>query len=132
MRQMVVSRDDAKFSKLTLREQLVIIEIGFDKINSASSFVEYISESYGFSKSSVWYNLNRLKEKGMLDFATREEIGKALELTTTGASEFSMLEKSQKDIGEIFTAVGAHADKEYKHTSSRYGLRGEHEMLFSI
>ena len=129
---MVVSRDDAKFSKLTLREQLVIIEIGFDKINSASSFVEYISESYGFSKSSVWYNLNRLKEKGMLDFATREEIGKALELTTTGASEFSMLEKSQKDIGEIFNAVGAHADKEDKHASSRYGLRGEHEMLFSI
>ena len=129
---MVVSRDDTKFSKLTLREQLVIIEIGFDKIDSASSFVEYISESYGFSKSSVWYNLNRLKEKGLLDFATREEIGKALRLTAAGTSGFLMLEKSQKEIVERFGAVGMREEKEYRYASSKYGLRGEHEMLFSI
>ena len=129
---MVVSRDDAKFSKLTLREQLVIVEIGFDKIDSASSFVEYISESYGFSKSSVWYNLNRLKEKNLVDFATREEIGKSLKLTDTGASEFLMLEKSQKVIVERFGTVGIHDQKEHKYAAGRYGLRGEHEILFSI
>ena len=109
-----------------------MIEIGFDKIDSASSFVEYISESYGFSKSSIWYNLNRLREKGLLDFATRDEVGKALELTDAGTSEFSVLEKSQKEIEGMFSARTAHEEKEYQYASNRYGLRGEHEILFSI
>ena len=81
-------------SALTKREQLLVLEIGGDAIDSASAFVCYISEAYGFSKSSVWYNLNRLKEKQVVDFATKEEPGKALELTKAGARELHALVRS--------------------------------------
>lgn len=80
-------------SALTRREQLLVLEIGMDRIDSASSFVGYISEAYGFSKSSVWYNLNRLKEKGVVDFATKDEPGKALLLTKEGACELHIMER---------------------------------------
>ncbi len=80
-----------KVSRLTKREQLVILEIGDDMIDSASAFVSYMSESYGFSKSSVWYNLNRLKEKSVVDFATKEELGKGLSLTRQGSHELHAL-----------------------------------------
>jgi DNA-binding PadR family transcriptional regulator len=90
-----------KVSKLTKREQLVVLEIADDTIDSASSFVSYISESYGFSKSSVWYNLNRLKEKKVLDFATKDEPGKTLTLTKQGVHELRMLEKSGVKLDEM-------------------------------
>ena len=61
---------DDKVSKFTEREQLVLLEIGSDVIDTASSFVNYISEAYGFSKSSVWYVLKKLKDKDVIDFAT--------------------------------------------------------------
>lgn len=81
-------------SRLTRREQLLVLEIGMDQIDSASSFVGYISEAYGFSKSSVWYNLNRLKEKGMVDFASRDEPGKTLSLTREGSCELRAMERT--------------------------------------
>ncbi len=90
-----------KVSRLTKREQLVILEISGDAIDSASAFVSYISESYGFSKSSVWYNLNRLKEKGLLDFATKEEPGKALLLTKQGSHELRSLVSSGVRLEEL-------------------------------
>ncbi|WP_088819621.1 MarR family transcriptional regulator [Candidatus Mancarchaeum acidiphilum] len=71
-------------SKLPEKEQLTIIEIGLDDIDSASSFVSYLSEMYGFPKSSMWYDLRRLKEKGLVDFAAKGEKGKALRLTEKG------------------------------------------------
>lgn len=64
-----------------------MFEIGRDRIDSASSFVNYVYEVYGFSKSSVWYNLNRLKELGILDFANKDEVGKPLCLTRAGLNE---------------------------------------------
>ncbi len=79
---------------LTRREQLIVLEIGADSIDSASAFVSYLSESYGFSKSSVWYNLNRLKEKGLVDFATKDEPGKALTLTKYGVQEMKGMERA--------------------------------------
>jgi DNA-binding PadR family transcriptional regulator len=99
MDQLTIAR--AKISRLTKREQLVVLEIAGDPIDSASAFVSYISESYGFSKSSVWYNLNRLKEKGVLDFATRDEPGKTLTLTKQGGQELHILAKAGVKLDEI-------------------------------
>ncbi len=76
---------------LTKREQLILLEIGNDAIDSASAFVGYLSEEYGFSKSSVWYNLNRLKEKGILSFASKDEPGIPLVLTRKGIDHLHAL-----------------------------------------
>lgn len=66
------------------RERLIILEIGNDRIDSASSFVEYISSEYSISRSSVWYTLNSLKDKGIVHFADRFSMGEPLVLTDTG------------------------------------------------
>jgi len=72
--------------KLSEKESIIIMEIGYDQIRSASAFVEYIFEEYGFSRSTVWYNLKKLKKKGILSFSERGEDQKPLELTRTGIS----------------------------------------------
>ncbi len=90
---------------LTRREQLVMLEIGIDSIGSASSFVEYMSDSYRISRSSVWYLLKRLKEKNLLDFATKEEPGKSLELTKQGRECLMLVQRSKTDILEYFTGA---------------------------
>lgn len=92
MGQMVVSLEKGLL-KLTEREQLVILEVGLDDIDSASSFVGYMSETYGISKSSVWYLLNRLKEKEIMDFASKDELGKPLRLTQAGRKSYDALIK---------------------------------------
>ena len=84
--------------RLSMREQLIMLEIGSDRIDTASSFVDYVSEEYGFSKSSIWYNLNQLKERGMVEFANREEIGKPLSLTRIGKGQLGGLETSRRDL----------------------------------
>ncbi len=102
MARMVYYSVNAGKSRLIQREQLIVLEVGRDEIDSASAFVDYINSEYGFSKSSVWYNLNRLKEKGMLDFANRDEIGKPLVLTSGGLVELSRLEPIKSSIiGEL-------------------------------
>lgn len=90
-----------KSSRLTKREQLVVMEIGGDTIDSASAFVSYMSEIYGFSKSSVWYNLNRLKDKGVVDFATKDEPGKSLTLTNSGEKKLSALAKAGVKLDDL-------------------------------
>ncbi|MCL4389599.1 hypothetical protein M1397_03265 [Candidatus Marsarchaeota archaeon] len=87
---------------LTRREQLVILEIGDDSIASASSFVDYLCESYAISKSSIWYILKRLKEKEILDFASRNEPGKSLTLTKGGAEKLRLVEKNRSEILNYF------------------------------
>ena len=91
--------------RLTEREQLVILEIGSDTIDSASSFVGYISDTYSISKSSVWYLLNRLKEKEMLDFASRDEPGKPLKLTKIGRSALEGINANGKDLMARYESV---------------------------
>ena len=66
------------------RERLIILEIGRDRIDSASSFVDYIASEYSISRSSVWYSLNSLKDKGVVHFADRFSMGEPLVLTNTG------------------------------------------------
>lgn len=89
-------------SMLTRREQLVMLEIGLDSIGSASSFVDYMGDSYGISKSSVWYILKRLKERNLLGFATKDEPGRALELTRGGKERLQLVERSKTDILNYF------------------------------
>lgn len=89
--------------QLSRRDQLLIVEIGKDRIDSASSFVEYISESYGFSRSSIWYIMNKLKEQKVIEFASRDEPGKPLMLTKDGLREYEAIdEMSKKNIMSSF------------------------------
>ncbi len=119
MGQVVVQRRVyAKSIALSEREQLVVLEIGRDSIDSASSFVAYISEMYGFSKSSVWYNLNRLKEKGLADFASRDDPGKPLALTRSGTDELGRIEPSRNRLVETFS----HAYLEGRGVVAEYGM----------
>ncbi len=70
----------ASFSK----DEIILAEIGYDHITTATSFVEYLYEKYGFSKSSVWYNLKKLKKSAVVDFAEKGDEGKPLCLTRKG------------------------------------------------
>jgi hypothetical protein len=99
----------AKVVALGKREQLLVLEIEHDVIDSASSFVDYISDEYGISKSSVWYNLNCLKEKGVVDFADKQHQGEPLMLTKDGVKQLSGLGSKRSAILEEFsgrTGVG--------------------------
>lgn len=93
---------------LSRREQLVMLEIGLDSIASASSFVEYMCDSYGISKSSVWYILKRLKDRNLLDFATKDEPGKILGLTRYGKDALQTVERSKMEILNYFTDTAMH------------------------
>ncbi|MGI0100123.1 MAG: hypothetical protein ACREBH_00130 [Candidatus Micrarchaeaceae archaeon] len=90
-----VEYGETKFSR---REQLIMLEIGRDTIDTASSFVDYMNEEYGFSKSSTWYCLNSLKDAGVLGFANRMDMGKPLSLTRQGISELGRLERNKISI----------------------------------
>lgn len=103
----------AKVALLSQREQLIILEIDRDAINSASSFVDYISDEYGISKSSVWYNLNCLKEEGVIDFADKQHQGKPLMLTRKGTEQLGALASRRSAVLEAFsgrTGVGYAAE----------------------
>lgn len=94
----IVTRLESKPLAVSGREKLVLIEIGEDIINSASSFVDYMSEEYGISKSSVWYNLNCLKEKGLIRFADRQHAGVPLKLTQLGSQILCSLGEEKREI----------------------------------
>jgi hypothetical protein len=100
---LVYTRVDFKELKLSRREQLIMLEIGKDRIDTASSFVDYLQENYGFSKSSIWYCLNRLKDYGLAEFANKVEQGKPLSLTKHGRVELGKLEGSRNEIMTHFS-----------------------------
>ncbi len=87
---------------LNKREQLIIFEIGYDEITSASSFVEYISNIYRFSKSSVWYSLNHLKAKNIVYFATKDHPGQTLVLTKFGVTELNHIKNQGFELVNYF------------------------------
>ena len=125
-RMVVETRVYSKAVALTEREQLLMLEIGTDSIDSASSFVNYISEMYGFSKSSVWYTLNKLKERGLADFASKEEPGKGLSLTQSGMAEMRGMERQKAAILDKFTnsfLSGADAPLQDDSTWARMSIR---------
>lgn len=83
--------------RLSEREQLFILEIGKDIINSASSFVNYVSEIYGIAKSSSWYCLKRMKDLQLLHFDSKlEHMQKGLFLTSTGKEVLQSLNRNVK------------------------------------
>ena len=61
-----------------------LAEIGLDEIETATSFVDYMNERYGESKSSVWYRLKRMKELGFVEFMEKGEEARPLSLTRKG------------------------------------------------
>jgi DNA-binding PadR family transcriptional regulator len=66
----------------------LIMEIGFDEIATATSFIDYISAKYGVSKSGAWYCLKKLKKAGIVEFTERGEQYKPLSLTAKGVELF--------------------------------------------
>ncbi len=85
-------------------EQLIILEIGCDLIPSASSFTEYVSNIYGFSKSTVWYNLKNLKNKKVLDFATKINPTQILALTKKGIRCLKPIKKQKVSLINYFNS----------------------------
>jgi hypothetical protein len=81
-------------------ENLVVVEIGEDVINSASGFVNYIVGEYSVTKSSVWNALNSLKERGIVDFADQGHQGKPLVLTALGGRLLILLETEERKTRE--------------------------------
>jgi hypothetical protein len=107
----------AKEALFSQREQLIILEIDRDAIDSASSFVDYISDEYGISKSSVWYNLNCLKEKYIIDFADKQRPGVPLTLTKKGIEQLGSMAGRRSMILEAFsgrTGVGYAAEVQHQ------------------
>ncbi len=115
----------AKEAVLSMREQLMILEIDQDAIDSASSFVDYISDEYGISKSSVWYNLNSLKEAGVVDFADKQRPGVPLTLTKRGIEQLGALANRRSAVLEAFsgrTGVGYAAEVPQHSAVYRVGV----------
>jgi hypothetical protein len=112
---------ELKNFKLSRREQLIVLEIGIDRIDTASSFVDYIEENYGFSKSSIWYCLNRLKESGLVEFACKQDhIGKPLSLTKPGKLELGRLGVERNTIVTQFSNSFMERTR-HNTISSKYG-----------
>lgn len=99
----IYSRVYTKEIKLGRREQLIMLEIEKDHIDTASSFVEYMEENYGFSRSSTWYCLNRLREQGLAEFANKEQMGKPLSLTKQGLAELGKLQVNRNELVNSFS-----------------------------
>ena len=69
----------------------LIMEIGFDEIATATSFIDYVSEKYGVSKSGLWYCLKKLKSAGLVEFTEKGGSYAPLGLTLKGAELFRRL-----------------------------------------
>lgn len=112
--------------KLSEREQLLLVEIGGDEIDTATSFVNYINEEYGFSKSAIWYNLNQLKQDGLVEFANKDETGKPLTLTKDGMRALDTLNVVKNALVERFSNMFLEKVREMQKTAreSRYNGYG--------
>jgi hypothetical protein len=127
---LVYTRLESKKLKLSKREQLLLLEIGRDRIDTASCFVDYIKENYGISKSSVWYCLNMLKEYGIAQFANKIEQGKPLCLTKQGLSILKVFESSKNEIVEWF--VNSFLSKSEKKESQRYSRNYIDDQAYTL
>lgn len=121
MAQLVYGRVELKKLKLTRREQLIMLEIGNDRIDSASSFVDYMNENYGFSKSSMWYCLNRMREHGIAQFANKGEQGMPLYLTDSGLSELGKFINERNEIIREFSNSFLKRMQDKQTNGMRYG-----------
>ena len=107
MGQMVTTTVLDRSARYTERELLVLFEIGSDTIDSASSFVGYMCDAYGISESLLWYVLNGLKRKGLLDFASRENPRRGLALTPIGLRSLREVEPVRRGTIQTFSQAPA-------------------------
>lgn len=89
------------------KEVAILREIGFSGIPTATSFVSYLCERYGLSKSGVWYCLKKLKEEGVLEFTEKGEDYTPLRLTSKGIALFrhSMAQNGAQRMQELSVAA---------------------------
>ncbi|MGC8587232.1 MAG: hypothetical protein ACP5K9_03025 [Candidatus Micrarchaeia archaeon] len=91
------------------KEEILVSEIGLDHITSATAFVDYVSDKYGFSRSGVWYTLKKLKQKGMVDFAEKGEQYRPLELTRSGIATVRSVVQARIGVSRGVYSVAARA-----------------------
>lgn len=87
--------------RLSGKAATLVVEIGFDEVATATSFIEYVCEKYGVSRSGAWYCLKKLKKAGLIEFTEKGESYKPLSLTPKGVELFRQ-----------FRSVTARADGE--------------------
>jgi len=74
--------------RLSDKAATLIVEIGFDEVATATSFIDYVCAKYGVSKSGAWYCLKKLKKAGLIEFTEKGEDYKPLSLTPRGVELF--------------------------------------------
>ncbi len=87
----------------------LIMEIGFDEIATATSFIDYVCAKYGVSKSGAWYCLKKLKKAGIVEFTEKGEQYRPLSLTAKGVELFRQFRsitarvesEARQQIGEV-------------------------------
>ncbi len=84
MRMLQLYRGEESKSVSVSKDMVILSEIGLDEMTSATPFVDFLHEKYGFSKSGVWYTLKKLKKEGLLDFTEKGEEYRPLKLTKSG------------------------------------------------
>jgi len=69
--------------RLNEKEKLILNEICKNKTN-VTRFVSIISKKYGFSKTSIWHNLRKMKNSGLITFGNSKERGIKARVTFLG------------------------------------------------
>jgi len=103
-------------SRLSGKAVTLIIEIGLDEIETATSFIDYICAKYNVSKSGVWYCLKKLKKAGLVEFTEKGDAYKPLSLTQKGVELF----RGFRSVPVYAQAAGARpqANANYRSESS--------------
>lgn len=70
--------------RLNDKEKIILEEAAKNSTN-VTKLVCIISKNYGFSKTSIWYNLKKLKEDGLIEFGDSEKKGIDVKLTFLGS-----------------------------------------------
>ncbi len=74
--------------RLSGKEAWLLAEIGMDWGATATSFVDYICDTYDISRSGAWYHLKKLQKEGVVEFTERGEEQKPLRMTEQGLEAF--------------------------------------------
>jgi len=77
-------RDFVSLSLNKKQKFLLLEAYKLDRKTTVTRFVNYVCKQHGFSKTTTWYNLKKLKSLGLVDFGTFFSRGSALTLTEFG------------------------------------------------
>jgi predicted transcriptional regulator len=80
----VIEIKDFANRRLNEKEKIILEEAAKNNTN-VTKLVSHISKAHGFSKTSVWYNLKKLKEDGLLIFGDCDKKGINVKLTLLGS-----------------------------------------------